>query len=172
MAPALLAVAAIAIAAHTAPGAAGGPVVAEHHEARLAGLAGTPAWWAWSDNDGIDGTTRFDVGPLPAGVVVRVVAEAVTPGTTFHLYVQQPSSGLPWIAPAADPLPGVTKSVTVAGPGTRTILVDPGPSLLYRIHVAFDGYHGDASTGERAAFPLTALGTYRCPVAPVGACPP
>ncbi len=159
-------------------GLAGAYGLRDRYVVLLAGVVGSPLWWSFAPEGlsvvpgRVDGVTRVDVGPLGPDVSVRVVARAESPSGTVHVYAysfeSRPSAPLV----VQDPVPGAAKSLTVAGPGEFAVVVDPGPSVSYRLRVEFDGYHGDPASGLRVAFPLTVVGTYRCPLGVPSACPP
>lgn len=169
-----LACALLAAGAPSAP--AGAP--SDHYELRLTGPAASPLWWSPLGHEAghallrVDGTTRVDVGPLPVGVTVVAHARAVGALSTVHVHAARADDASNVLPLARDPVPAREKTVTLAGPGSFVVLVDPGASGPYDIRVTFDGFAGDPSSGARARFPLIVQGSYRCPLGPPAACPP
>lgn len=153
-----------------APPAAPASAFSSHFEFTLHGAAATPLWWSAGFGVRLDEVTRYDLD-IPAGVLVRVLARTVTPGAGVHLYAFDEGDGS--VPPYAlqDLLPGGVKSLSLPGPARLTVLVDASVSGPYEIVTTFDGFVG-APSGARAPFHLTALGSYACPLAPLGACPP
>lgn len=167
---ALLATLATLALSIAAPPASPAARFASHFEFTLHGAAATPLWWSPGFGLHVDEVTRYDVD-IPAGVLVRVLARASLPGGGVHLYAFDAGDGT--VPPYAlqDLLPGGVKSLSLPGPARLTVLVDASASGPYEIVATFDGFVG-ATSGARAPFHLNALGSYACPLAPVGACPP